>query len=241
MEHDATASDTRWEHSSLVMRVSVVLAILRYAIPIATLFAIPGLLADDRLIENLPWLTFLRPGKESLLLAGARLRIDGGPSALLIFLAYVPLGILATAPFFLIGRGYGPTLLDAERGGALARAIPPSKVAAMQRVLERRGPTIAILGRIAALPPTILAAAAGASKVSMWRYLVADAIGGVAAFVLTYAIGYGLGETYQRAGRWPTIISVIVIWIAISIMTSWLQRETELEEAAAATAPDGAA
>ena len=79
-----------------------------------------------------------------------------------------------------------------------------------------------------------MSAAAGISDVSAWRYQVADTIGGIIAFVITTAIGAALGEAYERAGIWTTVGAVVVLFLAITWMTNWLQREAERDDRLAA-------
>ena len=75
----------------LLRRAVVTIAVLRYAIPIAAIPAIPFLIADGRLAL----LVLLRPQKEFLLLAGASLARTGTPTATLLFAAYAPLMVMA--------------------------------------------------------------------------------------------------------------------------------------------------
>jgi membrane protein DedA with SNARE-associated domain len=106
-------------------------------------------------------------------------------------------------------------------------------------VLARRGPTIAVLGRIAALPPTIMAAAAGASDVDARRYLAADLFGALASFSLMLGAGWLLGDAYDEYGVWITVAGVIVLLGLIVLLTRWIRRETEADDpqASAPTRP----
>lgn len=229
--------------SARTRAVVVFLCVARYVIPVVALGYAARVLTSDPIDPGeVVLLTLVRPAKEVLLLAGGLFRTSGEPGVLAVFLAYVPLMIIAVWPFFLLGRILGPSLTDPDRSGFLARAVPPDTLRLMQRVLARRGPAVAILARVAALPPTILAAAAGTSPVNAIRYLVADAVGGVIAFGITFGLGVALGEAYERGGTWVTVGGVVFVFVGIMIMTSWLQREADREEAdEAAAAADGVA
>jgi membrane protein DedA with SNARE-associated domain len=204
-----------------VRQLALVLAVSRYVIPLAAIPLIPVLLRD-----HLPLLILLRPTKELLLLGGGRAQVTGDPTILVLFAAYVPLMMLLVVPFFVLGRAYRAKLELGEGPTWLHRAIPPEQFAIAQRVLARRGPSIAILGRIAAIPPTILAAAAGASSVGARRYLVADAIGGLAAFAITVGAGYGLGQAYAEGGVWLTAAGVALFVVLVALLSRWIRRET---------------
>lgn len=206
----------RWKRPLLVA------AIARYAIPIA---AIP--LAAALIPERVALLTLLRPGKEVLLLAGGLWSADGHPSLLMVFLAYIPLMVLSVWGFFALGRAYSDDLADGDGPDWLHKIVPPDKLGATQRVIAKRGVTVAILGRVAALPPTILAAAAGTSEVDTRRYLAADTVGAVLSFAVTIGVGVGLGRAYERGGIWLTAASIAVLLFAISRFTRWLQVEEQ--------------
>ncbi len=209
------------------LRAGVGAAILRLVLPIAALAAIVAL-QDD----HLPFLTLIRPGKEFLLLGGGRFKTSGDPNLLWLFLAYIPLGIgLASAPFFVIGRGYREKIEDGEGPEWLDKMIPPDKLVVAQRMIAKRGPVLAILGRLAAQSPALIGAAAGTSRTPMARFLIADAIGAVLAFIAFVAIGYALGAAYESAGPWLTGGAVVLLLIIIMLVSNWFQREAAAEAA----------
>jgi membrane protein DedA with SNARE-associated domain len=199
--------------------VAVTLAVIRYLIPLAAIPLIPVLIRD-----RLPLLVLLRPTKEFLLLGGGRPQFEGEPALLLVlFVMYAPLMLVLVAPFFVVGRAYRSALASGTGPAWLHRAIPPEQLAIARRVLTRRGPAIAVLGRIAAIPPTILAAAAGTSTVSAWRYLAADAVGGVVAFAITVGAGYSLGQAYARGGVWLTGLGLALFVGLVTLLTRWIR------------------
>jgi membrane protein DedA with SNARE-associated domain len=207
-------------------RAAVTLAALRYVVPLLAIPLIPVLIVD-----RLPLLVLLRPQKEFLLLGGGQNRVLGDPAVLLLFAAYVPLMILGVWAFFLVGRVYRAPLRDGEGPAWLRRAIPPRQLEIAQAVLAHRGPSIAVLGRLAALPPTMLAAAAGISDVDARRYLAADLVGAIGAFATTVAAGYALGRAYEDGGVWLTAIGVALFVALIVLLTRWLRTEARRYDA----------
>lgn len=197
---------------------------LRLGLPILALPLVPVLL-DDRFLTLLT----LRPGKEFLLLGGFRWRIDAVHPAMML-LAYLPLMVVGVWAFFVVGRAYGHKLEDGTLPRWAKRLLPPAEVHAIRQVLGRRGPVVAVLGRLGALPPTVIAAAAGTSEVSTRRFLVADLVGALAAFAVVVGLGYALGETYERAGVWLTVGGLVVVVTLLVLFGRWLRAELSREQ-----------
>lgn len=205
------------------LRTCIVAAVLRLVVPIAVVPFAPALLP-----ERVALLLLLRPGREIVLLGGGLSRTTDDPALLLLLLlAYLPLMTVGIWVFFVIGRAYGPELRRGEGPVWLQRAIPHDRLVVASRVLTKRGPSIAVLGRIAGLPASVIGAAAGASDVHTVRYLAADLAGTVATFVLTVSVGYALGDAYERGGPWLTGIGLALLVVLATVMTQWLQREAE--------------
>ncbi len=211
----ARRPQARW-----VERLSVAVVLTRLALPFVAVPLIPVLVTD-----RIDLLVLLRPQKEFLLLAGARSRVVGDPSLATIVMAWAPFMLVAVWAFFVVGRAYRDVLLGDDRPSWLRRAVPQRQLSIARAVLARHGPWIAVLGRLAALPPTVLAAAAGTSDVDRRRYLVADATGAVLALALTVSAGWALGEAWERAGPWLTAVGVGVLLALVVTLTRWLRRE----------------
>ncbi len=209
--------------SPLLRRVAVSVAVLRYVIPLAVIPAIPFLIARG----ELALLVLLRPQKEFLILAAAQLARTGAPTVALLLAAYVPLMIVAVWAFFIVGRMFRPALDAGEAPRWLTRILPPQQLDVGRRVIARRGPLIAVMGRMAALPPTIMAAAAGASDVNGPRYLAADLVGALGSFALMVGAGLALGDAYDEYGIWVTAAGIAILIALIALITSWVRREAE--------------
>lgn len=209
--------------SPLVRRVAVGVAVARYVVPLAVIPAIPFLIARG----ELALLVLLRPQKEFLLLSAAQLARTGAPSIPLLLAAYVPFMVVAVWAFFVVGRIFRPALDAGEAPRWLTRILPAQQLELGRKVLARRGPLIAVMGRLAALPPTIMAAAAGASDVDGRRYLAADLVGAFGSFALMVGAGLVLGEAYEDYGIWITVAGVVVLVALIALITRWVRNEAE--------------
>lgn len=205
---------------SNLFRFAVVVAVLRFAIPLAAVPLIPVLLT-----RNITLLILLRPQKEFLLLGGGQSRYLGEPAIWTLFLAYLPLAVLPIAAFYVVGRQYRHVVGTGAAPRWLNRVLPPNQLDLGVRMMARRGPLIAVLGRLAALPPTVLAAAAGLSGTPMRRFLIADAIGAFVAFVIVVTVGWLLGRAYEDGAFWLTAGGVALFVIMLFALTAWLRAE----------------
>jgi membrane protein DedA with SNARE-associated domain len=219
---DEPALSDRWRRTALTV------ALARYVVPLVAIPLIPVLLATDRL----PLLVLLRPTKDFLLLGGGQYRVTGDPSVLVLLAAYLPLMLFAVWAFFAVGRAYRQALADGAGPAWLHRAVPPRQLDIARAVLARRGPSIAILGRLAALPPTVLAAAAGLSEVPARRYLAADTVGALASFAVVVGAGYALGSAWQDGNWWVLSVGALTFVALVALLTRWLRAEARRHEAA---------
>lgn len=197
-------------------RVLLWLAVVRALVSLA---AIP--LAAALWQDHFAVLVLLRPTKEVLLAGGFAVRRDE-VAVLMLAVAAVPLLVFGVWHFFALGRLYGGEL-DSLPGWA-RRVLPPKRVDAMCAVLTKRGAPLVLLGRLAAFPSSLVAAAAGASDMPVRKFLLADAAGAALSFVVVVGAGYALGEAYEHAGPWLTAVGVLALAALAVVFGRWLRR-----------------
>lgn len=180
-----------------------------------SLLAIPAAAALFR--DHFAVLVLLRPTKEVLLAGGFALRADR-VAPLVLVAAAVPLLILGVWHFFALGRLYGTKLDGLPRWAQ--RVLPPKRIEAMCKVLGKRGVPVVVIGRLAAFPSSVVAAAAGASKMPAKQFLIADAAGALLSFVVMVGAGYALGEAYEEAGPWVTAAGVAAL-LGLAALVGW--------------------
>lgn len=187
------------------------------------LVAIP--LAPILYPEHFFALVALRPTKEVLLAGGFFVR-RGSVSLPPMLAAALPLVVLGVWVFYWVGRAYADELRSEDGLPRWAqRIVPPDRVVAMCRVLERRGRRVIVLGRIAAFPSALLATAAGASGMPPRKFMVADLFGAVLSVAEVVLAGYVLGAAYKSAGPWVTSIGVVALVALLLVVGRRLRRD----------------
>ena len=220
------------EMSDATRRFHLGVAGLRLGVPIVSFFTIVAPLVASISggdTDDIYWLLLVRPSKDVQLWGGGLATATGEVDLWLLFLAYAPLMIVMNWSFFFLGRAYGPALARGEGPGWLQRSVSPKNFATARALLARRGPAIAVIGRVAALPPTVMAAAAGTSDIGAWRYQSADTVGGVLAFVVTVGVGLLLGEAYEAAGPWLAVGGGVLFLALLALITRWIRNEVDVE------------
>jgi membrane protein DedA with SNARE-associated domain len=200
--------------------VPLVLAAVRGVLGIAAIPLAPALYKHHFVV-----LVLLRPTKE-VLLAGGFLFRDGKVGLVEMVLAALPLALCAVWLFYWLGRAFSDEIRSGEGLPKWAtKILPPDRIQALARVLERKGWGVVVAGRLAAFPSTLMAAAAGMSDIPAKTFVSADALGGVLSIALAIAAGYLFGSAYKRAGPWLTGIGVVVLLGLLVVVGRWLKRE----------------
>jgi membrane-associated protein len=142
-----------------------------------------------------------------------------------VLVAALPILLGGVWVFFGLGRAYQEDLEDAELAGLAGRVLPSDRIDQLREVLERKGMRVVFLGRLAAFPSSLMAAAAGSSGVSWRRFVVADTAGALTSLALAVGLGYALGEAYEDAGPWLTAVGVAVLLVLAVLVGRSLVRD----------------
>lgn len=201
--------------STGLRRLFLGLAVVRGAMAVLAAVLAPWLYR-----EHAAWLVFMRPTKEVFLFAGFKMR-EGDLSLPVAVAVALPLLLAGVWLFFGLGRMYADDLKKDGLPGLAGRILPKRRVDRLRQVLDDRGMRVVFLGRLAAFPSALMAAAAGSAGVPWKEFLLADTAGGLVSLAATLALGYGLGEAYDEAGTWLTVVGVVVL-AAIAVMVGRL-------------------
>ena len=140
-------------------------AVVRAAL---SLIAIP--LAPFLYRKHAAVLILLRPTKETLLYEGYAVH-HGDVSLPVAILAALPMLLLGVWQFYALGRMYKAEIRKQELPGIAGRVLPPGRVQKLQRALKSQGDKVVFLARLAAMPSSLIAAAAGSSGYDWRRFL----------------------------------------------------------------------
>lgn len=180
-------------------------AVLRTALGLVAA-VLAAWLYDDHLLV----LVLLRPTKEVLLLAGYEMR-EHGANPLWLVLATLPLLVGGVWGFFALGKAYAAALEKAEPPGIAGRLLPRQRIVQLRDAVAERGWLIVFLGRLAVMPSTLVAAAAGSADMPTRTFLLADLGGALCSLAMLLAAGFFLGRAYEEAGPWFTGVGALVL------------------------------
>lgn len=211
----STRSLRKPSRRKVLLGIAVVRAVLgAAAIPLA-----PFLYEDHFLI-----LVLLRPTKE-VFLAGGFLARQGDVSLPLLVLAAIPLSIVGVWLFYLLGRAFQKEIKSDKMPGFAARILTPERINKFEKSLDKKGPKLIFLGRLAVLSSATVAAAAGAAKLEPKKFFPWDLAGGLLSIGYTVAAGWFLGEAYEQAGPWLTVGGVVALVVFAVILGRSLQKD----------------
>lgn len=187
------------------------LTVVRAVMAVGALLSAPWLYREHAAV-----LVLLRPTKEVFLFSGFLVR-EGDVSPPVVIVAALPLLLAGVWLFFGLGRAYADELEDAELPGLAGRVLPKERLDKLRDVLDERGMRVVFLGRLAAFPSSLMAAAAGSAGVSWRQFVIADTAGALVSLGAIVGLGYGLGEAYDEAGSWVTGAGVVVL-VALAVV-----------------------
>lgn len=174
-------------------RILIVLAALRGTLAVAAIPAAPFLYDGNYL-----WLVLMRPTKEVFLFGAFLSRKTEEPVLLLkAAAAGLPLAMAGVWLLYYLGRMYSQEIQNGNLPGLAGRVLPAPKIKVHAKVLNSKGAKLVFLGRLAAFPSSVLAAAAGSSGMKSRKFLPADGLGALASMVEVMAIGYVLGGFFD--------------------------------------------
>lgn len=216
----ATVAERPPLYAPITKRTLLVFAALRAVLGVVAIPLVPFLYEDHFLV-----LVLLRPAKE-MFLAGGFLARQGDVNLALLVLAAIPLCIFGVWHFYLLGRAYSEEIDSDKLSGIAARVLTPERIEKLERSLQRKGPKLIFLGRLAVLSSAAVAAAAGAMKMEPRRFFPWDLGGGLLSIAYTVAAGWFLGAAYEQAGPWITAGGVAALLGFAFVLGRTLQRES---------------
>lgn len=164
---------------------------------------------------------FVLPGEIAVVLGGV-LAARGTVSLAGVLAAAICGAILGDLIGFLIGWHFGSAFLQRRF---------PTKWPPVRKWLDRRGAHAVFFGRSTAFLRAVVPAAAGAARIAPLRFLLWNALGGIAWAGGFTLLGYFAGEGYEAALHWAgrgtiavtTLIAAIVAPLVVKrfLLRSW--------------------
>lgn len=195
------------------------LAVLRAALAAAAIPLAPLLYQD-----HFFWLLVLRPAKEVLAVGGFMARLGMLEVGPLVALG-IPLALLGVWHFFLTGRAFSNAIQKEKLPRLAAKVLPTRRIRTMSRLLDHRGTSMVVLGRLAIFPSSMMGATAGAFGMAPRRFFLVDGLGGTLSTLQAVGIGYLLGRTFEDAGLWVTITGSVVPVLLLGLLGYYLRQE----------------
>jgi undecaprenyl-diphosphatase len=154
---------------------------------------------------------FVIPGEIAVVLGGVLASRGSVPLAGVIAAA-VGGAILGDFFGFSIGRRYG--------SGFLERRFP-KRWPGVRIWIDKRGAPAVFFGRSTAFLRAVVPTAAGAARMSPWRFLLWNVLGGVVWGTGFSILGYFAGEGYKAVLRWAGRGSVAVTVLVVALFAAY--------------------
>jgi membrane protein DedA with SNARE-associated domain len=175
------------------------------------------------------------PVPEELAIVGAGLwtagKADQYPLYRFLMLPVCIIGVItADVVLYAIGRYFGVRLM--ERGW-MARIVPQEKRERIERNFDHYGLSILLFGRLLPGIRSPLFITAGTMRLSLPRFLLADALGAVLGNGLLFFLAFWFGESFEKlvkgvegeVGRArPLIVLVGIVAIGVFFLVQFLRR-----------------
>jgi undecaprenyl-diphosphatase len=176
--------------------------------------------------ESAAFMGLFVPGEVAVILGGVA--AGAGSVSLWLMIPAAVLGAIAGDSIgYRLGSTLGPALLERKRMAKLAHHM--DRAAAM---LSERGWWALVIARFASVLRAVVPFAAGMGKMAYRRFLLGNAIGGVAWGTTFTLVGYLAGTNYPRVEKWFRTGGLAVAGVALTVgaivwLTRWVQRNQD--------------
>jgi membrane-associated protein len=167
---------------------------------------------------------FVFPGETAIVVAGV-LASQDRVSLPMLFVVIVIAAVVGDSVGYEIGRRFGDRLVDTR---ALRRHR--GKIGKAQGLLRRRGAFAVFLGRFTALLRALMPALAGSARMPYGRFLVFNAMGGIAWGIGFTTGGYLAGTAFEQVARWAgRVLAIGVALLVVAAIVVWSLRRRRRE------------
>lgn len=178
---------------------------------------------------------FVFPGETAVVVAGV-LASQHRVALPILLIVIAASAIVGDSVGYEIGRRFGDRLLDTK-----ALRKHREKLGTAQDLLRRRGALAVLIGRFTALLRALMPALAGSARMPYGRFLLFNALGGIAWGTSFTVGGYLAGAAFEQVAQWAgrAILAIVVAVVAVAIVVWWLRRRRrQAAETASASTDD---
>ena len=169
--------------------------------------------------EDALFVGFVLPGETVAVLGGVAAKFGHVPLWGVLAVTVVA-AIVGDSVGYEVGRALGPRILRVRLLRERQRGIEQA-----QGFLARRGGGAVFLGRWLALFRALMPALAGSARMSYGRFLVWNALGGIAWGVVVVLLGYAAGASYRTIeGRFGTVAAIVLAAVVVLVLVVWRVR-----------------
>jgi membrane protein DedA with SNARE-associated domain len=166
--------------------------------------------------EDALFVGFVLPGETVAVLSGVAAKLGHVPLAGALAVTIVA-AIVGDSVGYEVGRHFGPRMLNVrllrERRHRIEQA---------QSFLARRGGSAVFLGRWIALFRALMPALAGSARMPYPKFLVWNAVGGIAWGVAVVMLGYLAGLSYKKfEGAFGTTAAFVLAGLVVVGLAVW--------------------
>jgi membrane-associated protein len=184
--------------------------------PPAVAYLLVGLLVFG---EAAVFVGFVLPGETAVVLGGVLASRHGVDLRMLIVLVAVA-AIVGDTVGYEVGRHFGERVLATRPLRRHEQRLERARV-----FLRERGAFAVFLGRWTAFLRAVMPGLAGVSRMPYRRFLLYNALGGIAWGTTFCLVGYLAGNSYEavesRIGIWGTLLSVGIV---VAVLIAWRVR-----------------
>ncbi|MGO9217864.1 MAG: bifunctional DedA family/phosphatase PAP2 family protein [Streptosporangiaceae bacterium] len=167
-------------------------------------FAVPAL-------ESSVFLGFFFPGETALILGGV-LASYHRVSLWAVLVAGISGAIIGDSVGYLVGREYGPRLLQAR---PLRRFLKPRRIEQAQEYLTRRGGRAVFFGRFTAALRVLVPGLAGMARMRYRVFLPFNVAGGAIWGTIMVMLGYLAGASWKQVARYATQVGIALFVVVV--------------------------
>ncbi len=154
---------------------------------------------------------FFLPG-DSLLFTAGILAAQGYLNIYLLLIILIAAAIIGDSTGYAIGKKFGPKIFAKENSVLFKK----SHLLKAEKFFEKHGPKTIIIARFVPIVRTFVPTLAGVGKMSYWKFITYNVVGGLIWVLSITMLGYYLGIKVDNIDRYILPGIVIIILISIS-------------------------